>query len=48
MSERLFNVFIYGNETHVHSMGYCEYEKEGSYDDLTNYLNPHCPDDLVI
>ena len=38
MSERLFNVFIYGNETHVHSMGYCEYEKEGSYDDLTNYL----------
>ena len=38
MSERLFNVFIYGNETHVNSMGYCEYEKEGSYDDLTNYL----------
>ena len=26
MSERLFNVFIYGNETHVHSMGYCELE----------------------
>ena len=38
MSERVFNIFIYGNETHVHSIGCCEYRKEGSYDELTTYL----------
>ena len=38
MSERIFNLFVYGNETHVHSIGYREYRKEGSYDDLTTYL----------
>ena len=45
MRERLFNVFIYGNETHVHSMSYCEYKSEGSYDDLTNFLKSRVHDD---
>ena len=38
MTQRLLNIFIYGNNTHVHSMGYCAYEKTGSYDELTEYL----------
>ena len=38
MTERIFNLFVYGNETHVYSIGCCEYQKEGSYDDLTTYL----------
>ena len=38
MSGRIFNLFIYGSEAYVHSIGYREYRKEGGYDDLTAYL----------
>ena len=34
----MFNVFVYGSKTHVNAIGYCEYEKEGTYSDLGNYL----------
>ena len=28
MRERMFNVLMYGTETQVHSMSYCEFEKK--------------------
>ena len=45
MGERLSTCVNYGNETHVYSMGYCEYKSEGSYDDLTNFLKSRVHDD---
>ncbi len=38
MKERVVNVFVYGNSTHVNAIGWRVYEKTGSYDDLTAFL----------
>lgn len=34
----LVNIFVYGDETHVHAVGWCVYEKAGSYEQLTDFL----------
>ena len=38
MKEPLVNIFVYGDETHVHAIGWRVYEKAGSYEELTNFL----------
>ena len=38
MTEQLINVFIYGNDTHAHSMGYCKYENSENSDDSAEFL----------
>ena len=38
MKELAINIFAYGDDEHVHSMGYCTYMMEGSYEELTNFL----------
>ena len=38
MKERLVNVFVYGNSSHVNAIGWRVYEKTGSYDELTAFL----------
>ena len=37
--ERLINIFAYGNETHVHSMGWKAYERKGNDKDLFSFLH---------
>ena len=34
MKQRLINVFVFGDETHVHAIGWRFYEKTGTYDEL--------------
>ena len=36
--EKCVNVFAYGDENFVHSVGCCAYFMEGSYEELTNFL----------
>ena len=38
MPERLVNIFVYGNDTHAHELGYCTYKKDGDYESLVQYL----------
>ena len=38
MREPAINIFIYGDGIYVHSLGYCLYTLEGSYEDITAYL----------
>lgn len=38
MTERVVNVFAYGNSTHVHAVGWRVYEKSGTYNELTEFL----------
>ena len=38
MTERIVNIFIYGDETHAHELGYCTYRKDGDYDSLIKFL----------
>lgn len=38
VKERLVNIFVYGNNTHVHALGWRVYEKTGTYDELTPFL----------
>ena len=48
MRERLLNVFVYGDATHAHSMGHCEYEKKGSYEELINFLRSRASVDCKL
>ena len=38
MRKSLVNIFVYGDETHVHAIGWRVYEKAESYEELTNFL----------
>ena len=38
MKERLVNIFVYGNGTHVQAVGWRVYEEAGTYDELTRFL----------
>ena len=38
MQERVVNIFVYGDAANVHSMGYCTYMAEGTYEELTAFL----------
>ena len=38
MKQRLVNIFVYGDETHVRAIGWRVYERAGSYDELKNFL----------
>lgn len=38
MTERVVNVFVYGNSTDVHAVGWRVYETTGTYDELTSFL----------
>lgn len=38
MKERLVNIFAYGDETNVHAIGWRVYERDGSYDELSEFL----------
>ena len=48
MKERLVNIFVYGNETHVHAVGWRVYEKSGAYDELTAFLRSRVQHDQRI
>ncbi len=38
MTELIVNIFVYGDGTHVNSIGWRVYKKVGSYEELTNFL----------
>ena len=38
MKKPLVNIFVCGNGTHVHAVGWRVYERAGTYDELTNFL----------
>ena len=38
MKERIVNIFLYGDGTHVHAIGWRVYEKTGTYDELIMFL----------
>ena len=38
MKAPLVNIFVYGNESHVHAIGWRVYERAGSNEELTNFL----------
>lgn len=38
MKQSLVNIFVYGDGTHIHAVGWRVYEKAGSYEELTNFL----------
>ena len=38
MKQSLVNIFVYGDGTHVYAIGWRVYEKAGSYEELTNFL----------
>ena len=38
MKQRLVNIFVYGNETHVHAVGWRVYKRAGAYDELIAFL----------
>ena len=38
MNKPLVNIFVYGDGTHVHAVGWLAYVKVGTYEELTNFL----------
>ena len=48
MKKSLVNVFVYGDGTHVDAVGWCVYEKAGSYEELTTFLQSRVRDDHRI
>ena len=38
MKEQIVNIFVYGDATHVHAIGWRVYDKAGTYDELTAFL----------
>ena len=38
MKEQIVNIFVYGDTTHVHAIGWRVYDKAGTYDELTAFL----------
>ena len=46
--KRLINVFVFGDETHVHAIGWRLYEKAGTYDELKAFLQSNVHDDHQI
>lgn len=38
MAELIVNIFMYGDGTHVNSIGWRVYEKAGIYEELTDFL----------
>ncbi len=38
MKERLVNIFVYGDKTHVQAIGWRVYEKAGTYEELVRFL----------
>ena len=41
MKERLINIFAYGDETHVHAIGWRVYEREGTAEFTVSAAIPH-------
>ena len=48
MDVRSINVFVYGDKTHVHAIGWRVYEKNGPYNELTAFLQAAAIDDHRI
>ena len=48
MNERLVNIFVYGDATHVHSVGWRVYEKSGTYEEKTGFLQAAAVNDHRI
>ena len=48
MKERLINIFAYGDESHVHAIGWRVYEREGTYDELIQFLRSKAVSDHRI
>lgn len=48
MIERLVNVFVYINESYIDSIGYCEYQKEGNYEEQIDFLKSRVYEDYKI
>ena len=45
MKELVVNIFVYGDETHVHAIGWRKYEKTGTYEELTRFLQSRVQQD---
>jgi len=41
MKERLVNIFVFEDETHVHAVGWRFYEKSGTYEELGGPARKH-------
>ena len=48
MRQSLVNIFVYGDGTHVNAVGWCVYEKAGTYEELTNFLQTRVRHDHQI
>ena len=48
VKERIINIFVYGNPTHVYALGWRVYEKTGTYDELIAFLQAKAIDDHRI
>ena len=48
MDERSINVFVYGDKTHVHAIGWRVYERNGSHKELMAFLQAAAIDDHRI
>ena len=48
VKERLVNIFVYGDATHVHSVGWRVYEKSGTYDEKIAFLQAAAMNDHRI
>ena len=48
MKERIVNIFLYGDGTQVHALGWRVYEKSGTYDELITFLQSRVQHDHRI
>ena len=48
MKERLVNIFVFGDVTHVHAVGWRLYEKSGTYEELVAFLQARVQQDHRI
>ena len=48
VNERIINIFVYGNPTHVYAVGWRVYEKTGTYEELIAFLQAKAIDDHRI
>lgn len=45
MKESIVNIFVYGDETHIHAIGWRVYERSGTYEELTSFLQSRVQQD---
>ena len=45
MKQRLINIFVYGDRTHVQAIGWRVYEMAGTYDEVTAFMQSRVQDD---